>query len=669
MAPKVSPIRSGITYARDTLQNLISGLGTGKDKTVFNSYVLTMLDRGQLEAAYRSDWVARKIVDIPAKDSTRQWRNWLADEQQIEDIEAEEKRLNVQSKVKQAMIRGRLYGGGCLLLGLKNSNPAEPIDVEKIKQGDLEFVHVLSRHQLGAGQIERDPASEWFGQPKEYTLQTSSAVFSGQMVIHPSRLVRFLGAELPDSEIAGNDGWGDSILQAVDDAVKNVGLSSQGIAAMVNEAKIDVIKIPGLMNNISQADYRERLLERFTLANTAKSVFNKLLLDKEEEWERIEAKFTDLPDVLRLYLVIASGAADIPATRLLSQSPQGMNATGDSDTRNYYDRLSGEQETEVTPALTTFDEVLIRSALGTRPDELYYTWRPLWQMTEQEKSAVAKNKAETYKIDHDVGLIDSNVLHDARKNQLIEDGFYPGFEQSIDEFEDETRDLNENDPATELQLAMMKNQMGGVPGADPATDPNGDPVALPGGGGGGEQPKQLKKKKPLMLKGKPKKKGGPIQKSKTTDGRWVRYNVRDAQPKPLYVYREVKNTGDILNWAKAQGFASTLPASDLHVTILFSRSSVDWIEMGEPFDDKITVAAGGPRVVEQMPGSEAIVLQFASSALQWRHCSMCDRGASHDYETYIPHITLSYEKGTVDLNKVEPYRGKIELGPEIFSDI
>jgi len=36
---------------------------------------------------------------------------------------------------------------------------------------------------------------------------------------------------------------------------------------------------------------------------------------------------------------LASGAADIPMTRLLGQSPAGMNATGDGDMRNYYDRI------------------------------------------------------------------------------------------------------------------------------------------------------------------------------------------------------------------------------------------------------------------------------------------------------------------------------------------
>ena len=41
-----------------------------------------------------------------------------------------------------------------------------------------------------------------------------------------------------------------------------------------------------------------------------------------------------------------------------------MNATGDSDTRNYYDRLQSDQVMRLQPALARLDEVLIRNALG-----------------------------------------------------------------------------------------------------------------------------------------------------------------------------------------------------------------------------------------------------------------------------------------------------------------
>ena len=135
-------------------------------------------------------------------------------------------------------------------------------------------------------------------------------------------------------------GWGDSVLQATSDAIMSCGVVSASVAQMVAEAKLDIIKIPGLSENITDNKYEERLKKRFGFANTAKSVYGMLLLDKEEEWQRIEAQFSGLPDVLKMYLLMVSGAFDIPATRFLSQSPAGLSATGDSQACvNYYDRI------------------------------------------------------------------------------------------------------------------------------------------------------------------------------------------------------------------------------------------------------------------------------------------------------------------------------------------
>ena len=46
---------------------------------------------------------------------------------------------------------------------------------------------------------------------------------------------------------------------------------------------------------------------------------------------------------------------------------------------------------------------------------------------------------------------------------------------------------------------------------------------------------------------------------------------------------------------------------------------------------------------------------------------MVRRGASHDYPDYQPHISLTGEP--VNLDGVEPYRGEIVLGPEVFAEV
>ena len=68
-------------------------------------------------------------------------------------------------------------------------------------------------------------------------------------------------------------------------------------------------------------------------------------------------------------------------------------------------------------------------------------------------------------------------------------------------------------------------------------------------------------------------------------------------------------------------------------------------------------------------GAQAKVLLFASSALSWRHEDMKRNGASFDHDEYQPHVTISYAANGPDLASVEPFRGPIELGPEIFEEL
>lgn len=143
-------------------------------------------------------------------------------------------------------------------------------------------------------------------------------------------------------------------------------------------------------------------------------------------------------------------------------------------------------------------------------------------------------------------------------------------------------------------------------------------------------------------------------------------------PAPLYVRRDLLNVAEVRKWAVDQGL--TLQ-DDPHVTIIKSVTPVDWFDMGVDYwgserDGKVTIPRGGPRKVDRLGNKGAVVLYFSSDPFLWRNTSMVERGASNSYDgEYQPHLTITYEPGEVDLDKVEPYTGKLEFGPEIFEEI
>lgn len=434
----------------DRLVNLVSGLGTAKDKGVANAFYFSEMSQAQLDAAYRGDWIARKIIDVPPFDETREWRDWQAEKPQIEMIEGEERRLGIQAKVARARRAARLYGGAALLIGVGDADPSQELTPDRIGKGGLKYVHVLTRHELTVNELDQDPQSPFFGEPKSYTLAAGNAL---TVDLHPSRVIRFIGAEVLDRNLV-QMGWGDSILQSVNDAVQNAGVASASIAALLQEAKVDIIKVPGFMEAVGNDGYREKLIERFTLANTAKSLVNAVLLDAEEEWQQKQVSFAQLPEVLNTYLQIASGAADIPATRLLGQTPGGLQSSGQSDIRNYYDRISADQNLSLRPALSRLDEILIRSAIGSRPADIHYTWAPLWQVSETERADIALKKATAVKTISETGLVPDMAFSRGVQNMLVEDGTYPGLDGALEEFGSEPEDKDAaNEPADPMDPA------------------------------------------------------------------------------------------------------------------------------------------------------------------------------------------------------------------------
>jgi uncharacterized protein len=585
------------TITFDGFANFLSGLGAGNPKTAANSYVLEC-SQVDLEVAYRSSTWFGKIVDIPADDGTREWRAWQAEKDQIEVLEAEEHRLMLRPKLRQAMIWSRLYGGAVIIPGGLPGKPDQPLVPERIGKNSIRYLTVLHRWDIQAHGMIRDPLSEFYGQPEYYALNTEGGV---EVRLHPSRVIRINGREVPN-RMGGDHGWGDSVWVHLHDAITSSDAGAAVIGALMQEAKIDVVRVPEMMVGMATAEYEAAMLRRFRMAAMLKSISNVLLLDKDDEWNQKQITWAGIPDVMNTLLTIMAGAADIPVTRLIGTSAKGLNATGEGDLKNYYDTVKAKQELVLSPALKPLDEMLIRSALGSRPPKVWYNWNSLWQPTDKEQAEVDKLEAETTLIYVNTGLIPSDALAKSVQNRMIESERWPGIEQALDEA---TEELD-------------------VP------DPDGDDadVTVPQG-----------------------------QRATV---------AADAAPRTLYVRRDVINRADIVRWAEAQGFTDIVP--DLHVTIAYSTTPVDWFAVGTSWSEKIEIAAGGPRQMERLgPDGEYIALLITANELVWRNKEIREAGASWSWPDYQPHISIQVGGDMPD--GVKPYQGKIVLGPEMFEEI
>lgn len=627
-----------VTRVADGLANLYSRLGTSADRATQSIYYAPNLSQQQIEAAYRSSWLTRKVHDLVPFEMTRAGRDWQASKEQIETLETLEMQLGLWHKLRQALTVARLHGGAALILGVRQGSPEMPLRVDQVGRNQLRYLFVASRHQLRAPiGFDMDPESDYFGQPLLWEMQGAKG---NSVRIHPSRVITFHGQPLPPgciwlSQI--DQFWGDPLLVSIKSAIDNAETSQAAVAALLHEMKQDVISIPNLTESIATAGDEEKLAARIEAINRFKSMFSALLLDGGddegkggEKWETRQLSFAQHPELLEQFIGIVAGASDIPKTRLVGSSPGGLNSTGKGEQDDFNRMIEARQSSDLTPALHRIDEVLIRSALGSRPAEIYSEFAPLSDKDEKAEAETEKLEAETAEIILRTNAIPSDAVAKALANRLIESGRWPGLDKAIEESEQELGDPM-NDPAN----------------ADPAeVDPAANDNAV----------QQMERR-------------GNITRDQAVA------LLTDAAPRTLYVQRKLLNAAEFIAWAKSQGFETTTPAEELHVTVMFSRARVDWFKMGEAWDyrdgdGKLVVPAGGARAVERLGDKGAVVLFFTSSTLSWRHEEMKRSGASFDFAEYQPHVTITYAAPDgLDLSQVEPYRGKLEFGPEIFEEV
>ncbi len=430
-----------MTQTTDNLVNLVSGMGVGKAKRDHNTFQYSSFNDWQtLDNAFQSNWLARAIVEYPAEDMCREWRTIKCDDADL--IRAEEDRLLLPVMTQDAITWARLYGGAGILM-LTGQDLSKPLDVNRIRKGDLKRLIVLDRWDMQVGTL-----NTWNVLASNYLLPEFYTLVGGAQQIHWSHFARFEGAKLPRRQKAQTQGWGDSYLRKCIEDVMDCVAAKNGIAELMQEANIDVIKREGLSDELASGE-EAQVRKRYELFSMMKSVINMALLDGDETLERQTLSLSGVAPIIEQLMTWISGAADIPVTRLFGTSAKGMNATGEGDMRNYYDSLRSKQLTQVDPGMRTLDEVLVRSALGYWPEDYNYVWNPLQQMNELQAAQAAQARMTT-----DQGYLDAGVVTVSQVQRNLQANEQYQFDDEAIEEQAEHEDEHMFDEPMDTQTAL-----------------------------------------------------------------------------------------------------------------------------------------------------------------------------------------------------------------------
>lgn len=396
----------------DGLENVASGLGTSMDKSTYNEWKLSGRNQNweQLMARYREDWVAQKVCNIVPQDMTRTWR--MIDTE--EGIKAD-KQFRISDLFREAGRWARCLGTSFLLIDVADGKGLEePLDLDNLKPGCLKSLRVIERQRMATtGTMETDPMSPEFGLPVFYQFLGS------EKMIHRSRVIRFEGTELPLWDKQRNQWFSDSILIPLWNTIDNFHVAASEASQMVQEANVDVVQVEGLQQLLTNPEGEAAVMKRFRLMKQMKSNHNILVLDSTEEFDTKKLSLSGVKDLIWEYLKIVAAAVGIPATRFLSASPDGMNATGESDLINYVEMLMGLQVSLYDPRLVIVDK-LLQAHYGI--EEYSYEWNCIFPesegQAEERKSKVVDQVATLV----EKGVIDNESAVAILKKKKVYEG-------------------------------------------------------------------------------------------------------------------------------------------------------------------------------------------------------------------------------------------------------
>lgn len=408
---QISDVKRAVSMF-DGFSNLATGLGTAKDKSSYNQWTHSgrNADHPTLSARFREDWLSQKIIKILPQDMTREWRHF-----ESEDAREADAHFNVAKIFRDAYQWARLYGTSFVILDIKDGRSVDkPVNWSKLKEGCLKSMHVVDRTRMVAmGEIDQDPMSPTYGMPITYQFVNT------QTPIHKSRIIRFEGTELPIYERQRNLWYNDSILIPLTQQIDNFHTASHAAAQMVNEANIDIIKVNGLQNILTSDEGTGAMLNRFTDWKSIKSVFGVSILDSSEEYEQKKVQLSGVKDLIWEYLKIVAASVGIPATRFLSASPDGMNATGESDLVNYIELLMGMQKDIFTPRLGVVD-ILLAAHFGLDKSEFKYEFSCIFPESASQKQERHKVTSESLATLTDSGILSrESALEEAKKAGIV----------------------------------------------------------------------------------------------------------------------------------------------------------------------------------------------------------------------------------------------------------
>ncbi len=458
----------------DAFRNTLARMGWGMPSMLeATDYPLTRLTKNYqlMNSLYRSHWVVRRIIDAIPEDMCK---NWYTVQSQIppdyiDRLSKMERQISIKPKILEGLKWGRLYGGAAAVIMIEGHEDIldQPLDYDTIMLGSFKGLLVVDRWSGISPELElvTDPSDPEFGLPDMY--QVTRDAIQGTIRIHHTRILRFIGRELPFWEKQAEVYWGASEIEHTFDELRKRDNTSWNIANLVFRANLVVLGMEGMDQVLAVGNQKvqQDLYNTVQAQNWLLNNFSMFIKGPQDTFDSKQYAFSGLSDIYENFMMDVAGAAEMPVTKLFGRSPAGLNATGDSDMQNYYDTIEEKQEARLRPILDRLLPIMCVSEFGMIPDDLDYRFNPVRRPTDSEQSDLASKTSEAVIGVFNAGLVSQRAALKELRQSSDRTGLWSNItDEDIEQASDTIQNPGEDLTGIENSLNFSQPSVG-LPGA------------------------------------------------------------------------------------------------------------------------------------------------------------------------------------------------------------
>jgi phage-related protein (TIGR01555 family) len=395
------------------------------------------------ELAQRPEY--RVITETIATEMTRKWIKVQAtgDEdktEKVKQLESELERLKVREAFKKCVELDGFFGRGHLYLDTGKTDERDELktpigdgynDISKVKIKKGDFKRLMAIEPVWTyptNYNSADPLMPNWYKPEMWFVMGKE--------VHASRLLTFIGREVPDLLKPAYSFGGLSMSQMAKPYVDNFLRTRQSVSDLVHAFTVFAL-MTDMQSSLSGGN-GDDIFSRAELFNRLRDNKGLMLLNKDsEDLKNISAPLSTLDNLQAQSQEQIASVSGIPLVKLTGISPAGLNASSEGEIRVFYDKIAAYQEAFFDANLKRVFGIAQLSLWGKIDPDLSYSFVELWELDKKEKAEVKKIEAETGAIYVESGTIDQS--EERKRIASDPETPYPGLDP------DELPDLKEEE--------------------------------------------------------------------------------------------------------------------------------------------------------------------------------------------------------------------------------